>query len=75
MINISFLQTLLHLLINRFLVKNIQHLSHDIDSKVSLEGSKKEKAVQPKRIKKKNRLNLLHLLFFIEKVHNLMIFC
>ena len=37
--------------------------SLDIDSKASQGGSKKEKAVQPKR-RKTSRLNLLHLLFF-----------
>ena len=73
MVNLSFLQTWLYLLINRFLVKNIGHLSLDIDSKTSQGWSKKEKAMQPKR-RKTTRLKLLYLLFFIGKVHNFVMF-
>ena len=51
MVNTLFLQTRLYLLINGFLVKNIRHLSLDIDSKASQGRSKKEKAVQPKKEK------------------------
>ena len=73
MVNISFVQSWLYDLINRFLVKNIWHLSLDVVSEASQGGSKMKKPVQRKR-KKTSKLNLLYLLFFINKVHNLVVF-
>ena len=49
MVNISFLQTWMQLLVHRTLLKNIWYLFLDIDSKANQGKSKKEKSVQPKR--------------------------